>query len=186
MNPIEVFGRATKASLSDFGQCFLTFSNTAFRFECLPEYRVSSEVPAIDRYRSGRSRPEDFNSDWSEILVSAKKRDAVIERVRLLPVPMTEYFKFEYAWGYKYNSALGEKIGIINPSETDITSKLGIFLDFWLFDSKKVFLMSYDYIGRFLGVLECHSSDVAKFAEIAGELRLLAKPLSLYASISDS
>jgi hypothetical protein len=158
MTPIEIMSRCTPVPLPHFGEYFSNFKQSAFRLECLPQYRVESERDAVDNFKAGKARPADFNSDWVQILTDARSRKAKIGRVRLLPQRPTDYIHFEYEWGYRQHADLGEEIRVIDPRNLGQLSGFSLMLDYWLFDSSSGFLMIYDYTGQFMGVMK---SDAA-------------------------
>lgn len=156
INSMNQYQETLDVSLADFGQQFQAFRTDAFRLELLPSYNVQSEVEYFKSYLKFplSAPPIEFNSDWHEILLGAKARDASVRRCRVIDV-LTPYLEFEINWGYKKNIELGEKIRSV-PSklvlDCAVSCGIGIIKDFWLFDGSKGYFLEYDFAGTFLGV----------------------------------
>jgi len=166
---MDVWAAAEKIPLPQFGSRFNNFE-VAFRLECLPEYRVTGEADAIKRFRENpANRPPDFNDDWISTLKAAQRRAAVVRRVRVLPEVPNEYLRFEFEWGYRTNAAFGEDIRYLEQKEL-IRSTLPCAIDYWLFDARDAFLMVYDSIGQFLGVVKADLAATNLLSKAASDL----------------
>ena len=71
-------------------------------------------------------------------------------RARILPNPISQYFKFELEVGYIPQQKVGFDFYFIN--EDKIKSPL---IDFWLFDQKDLLIMKYNEKGEFLEIEIC-------------------------------
>jgi hypothetical protein len=181
VDPIEVFARADKVELEEFGRHFGSFQSSACRLECLSSYDVDEERPLFRSFLAGEKCDGLLiNAEWREIISSATNRSAVIERVRILPTVLTEYIKFEYNLGYKLNNNLGEKIRFLEIAEFRAECvELGA-LDFWIFDESVCFLMIYDIFGKFLFVVQAAPVDAERYLRLYRKIRDLSKPFSYF------
>ena len=104
---------------------YLQSSRTSlFRFETLQEYKVD-----------GDSIGDDGMKEWWNFIASKIKDGVVMERVRLIIEPLTEYTKNELVV-HKKSKTFGDNIKIIKE---DTLSILNIKPeDFWLVDEKVV------------------------------------------------
>lgn len=130
-------------------QRWQTFRESAFRLETLPEYVVAAERGLLDRFRAGEPMPAGYNSEWHERLRSYRRSGRIVQRVRVVTRPLTDYQRRQFAWAYPDNVAAGEDIRVL-----DLTGGAGPELpaqDFWAFDDSTVVLMHYQdgvQIGR--------------------------------------
>ena len=130
----------------EFGKLFETFRSSAFRLETLPEYRVSQDVESLRLFREGQPPPESRRErPWLQTIRNANARGARMQRVRVIRGALTEYQRFQFAWGYPDNLAAGEDIRILDHDVRGLLSE-----DYWLFDDALVIRLDYDDEGRFL------------------------------------
>src|SRR5699024_10718762 len=67
-----------------------------------------------------------------------------IGRVRIVRQPLTDYQRYQFAWGIPGNIAAGEDIRVLDLTESDL--EIPDF-DFWLFDATRVVRLSYRRAG---------------------------------------
>jgi hypothetical protein len=133
---------------------YLKSANTSlFRFEALQDYKVE-----------GDGMDDKEMKEWWNFIESKVKSGVVMQRVRLIIEPLTEYTKNELVV-HKKSKTFGDDIRII---------KNGIFVtlnikeeDFWIIDGKIVLRMNYSVDGAYLGfdVIDNnpkHYVDIAK------------------------
>ncbi|MEV7771548.1 DUF6879 family protein [Kitasatospora sp. NPDC086791] len=132
------------------GDWFSEFDREAFRLETLDDYSRSGGVAAYHAFLAGEGQPESFKTAaWVDTVANATRSGRRMYRVHVLSRPLTEYLRFELAWGYHRNMAAGEEFFIL-----DITGRenpVAEAPDFWLFDDETVAEMSYDGNGKYLG-----------------------------------
>lgn len=128
----------------EFGQMFSDFEHSAYRLEILPAYRVPSETERLRQFAEGLP-PEP--SSWVATVRAATRAGKAMRRVRLVP-ELTEYLRFEFTWGYPFNSEAGEQISVIEPADVADIQLPG---DYWLLDDRTVVLMHYDTDGTITG-----------------------------------
>ena len=130
----------------DLGKLFETFTRSAFRLECLPEYRVPQDTEWLKRFRAGEPRPQERDSrPWLQTVRNAKARGARMQRVRMVSSPLTEYQRFQFSWGYRENEGAGEETFILDDEPPGL-----LRVDFWLFDDALAVVLEYDDEGHFL------------------------------------
>lgn len=131
---------------------FSNFKEQAFRFETLPEYRITAteEFAVFQEYLQGGLFSKTGDQEWQKSLKEWTAQGKHIVRVRLLPENFTAYLNFELEWCYPFNIGSGEVISVIDES---LCSSLfaSIPKDFWLFDSRQVAEINYSQTGEFLG-----------------------------------
>ncbi len=171
LDPIAAYYECAKADLDEFGSRFTSFGRSAYRLEMLPVYSVPEEEAALQMFRTdGKQPPAGFNSEWHEVLDTARDQGKRFSRTRLIQ-EVTPYIKFEIAWGYSRNILHGEQINIVEISSLEeIAKKVPVLNDFWLFDECDGYLMQYDAIGRFLGVLKLSEDAVPYYVALMNEL----------------
>jgi hypothetical protein len=142
----------------DITTLFKTFKKSAFRLEGLPQYSVPEEDEPYTHFLSSGEFNRNFNSSWTEVISSAKKRGASMKRLRLISQPLTNYETFEVQ-AYQENIKAGEEIRVMDRDDWPWTG------DFWFFDNTWIARMHYDVDGAFVGVdvKEADDDDKADF-----------------------
>jgi hypothetical protein len=135
----------------EFTDLFRTFEHTAFRLETLQQYTVEYEQEPIRRFLAGEPRPDDPSKDeWCALIRDASARGKRMGRVHIVTEPLTDYLRYEIGWSYGDNVTAGEDIRIAPVQAGTWVDGLPRDYDFWLFDSRYLWVMSYDEDGRFL------------------------------------
>lgn len=139
-------------SLDDegFDRLFHDFKFTAFRLEALQRYGVSYEEGEFGRFLAGESRGTFPGiNDWIEQVVSsATALGKRMHRVHVIEEPLSDYVRFECAWGYEHTVRAGEDVRIIAVPARSWPDMPGY--DYWLFDSSLLVVMNYDDDGTFV------------------------------------
>ncbi|WP_454700889.1 DUF6879 family protein [Agrobacterium burrii] len=162
----------TPSPISELGKAFRSFKKNAFRLEMLPAYDVPSEKEAFSAYLAREEKPLEFNESWYSILKESQNRQATVKRVRVID-NKTSYIDFEIDWGYKTSITFGESIKTITSKEVrKLSEETGLLFikDFWIFDEERVFVMDYDFFGRFLGVLTADGKIAKLFQTLSQKL----------------
>ena len=151
---------------------FENFKKYAFRLELLQEYDVEEEKEAIEKFlKSAKIEPD---KEWINIIKKARRRKAIMQRVRVINLPLTDYLKFEIK-AYQFNIASGENIYFIYQEEFDkLNSEINY--DFWLFDDKIVLKMNYNNKGKFIGFVKI-KSDMNRYINLKDKLLSMAKSI---------
>jgi hypothetical protein len=133
----------------EFGRLFTGFEHTAYRLETLQVYDVGYEDESFRRFLVGKADPPDQAKDeWTTMIRGAVRAGKVMQRVHVIVEPLTDYLRYEIGWSYGPNVEAGEDIRILPaPSwgSVDLPTE-----DYWLFDSRDLWVMKYDADGRFL------------------------------------
>lgn len=138
-----------------------TFRRSAFRLETMPEYRVPDEVGRMARYLSGEPMPQDYNADWHATIRKNAANGAVMQRVRVVRPPLTDYQRRQFDWAYPGNLMAGEDTRVIDGVQAD---DLGLpDWDFWLFDDHVALRLNYEADGTYRGNEILPDADPAEF-----------------------
>jgi hypothetical protein len=134
----------------DFGKLFDGFEREAFRLETLPTYTIPGEQETLRAFLAGEPQPDAHkNAPRVETVRGNARAGKRMYRVRVLRRPLTDYLRYELAWGYHRNQAAGEDIFVLDVTEQP--HPLAGLPDFWLFDGQTAVTMAYSETGEFLG-----------------------------------
>lgn len=143
------------------------FTRTLFRLETLDHIEVDADVGDFARYKRGLPGPDlAQRNEWLDVIRDEVAHGKHTYRVHVVRSPLTLYLRFCFEWGYTYNSAAGEHIGILDETERNAPPEL-IRQDFWLIDGADVVLMHYDESGRFVGASVADSTDIGRYRACA-------------------
>lgn len=120
---------------------FRDFASSAFRLELHQIYTMPGEADELRRFHAGELPPADYHYGWLDRMAEARQAGKTVRRVRVVRRPLTEYIRYEFAWGFVYNVEAGEDIRVL-----DLTDQPGPDLpdhDFWLFDDTTVVKLLY-------------------------------------------
>ncbi len=138
-------------SSKNLGATFTEFKREAFRLETLDDYSQSGGVDAYRAFLAGEQQPEDYKAaGWVTTVANATGAGKRMYRVHIVSRPLTDYLRFELAWGYHRNMAAGEEFFILDTTEQP--NPIPDAPDFWAFDDESIAAMSYDSSGKYLGV----------------------------------
>ncbi|MFE7116736.1 DUF6879 family protein [Streptomyces sp. NPDC057654] len=148
----------------DFGRLFDDFQQEAFRLETRDDYSKSGGVAAYKAFLAGEPQPEEQKSaEWVTTVRDAVRAGRRMYRVHILSRPLSDYLRFELAWGYQRNQAAGEEFFILDTTEQE--NPLEGVPDFWAFDERSIVPMRYSDDGAFLGAEVLKGSQAAKWME---------------------
>lgn len=144
----------------ELGALFRTFQRSAFRLETLPAYNVASEQDEFDRFLAGEKAPDDLHYGWLDIVSGHKAAGRPMQRVRVVTRPLSDYIRYEFEWGFRFNVQAGEDIRILDVSdrEFDLPEQ-----DFWIFDDTTIVHLDYDADGAVVGRDQLDAPDVGKY-----------------------
>lgn len=127
----------------DVEQLFIDFRYTAFRLETLQTYASDTETELFREFLDrGEARVTEDLVSWGAELRSGIAAGRRYERVHVVTEPLTDYVRFECAWGYPHNVTAGENIRILPVNEGEWPDGLP-HLDYWLFDSHQLLWMNF-------------------------------------------
>jgi hypothetical protein len=146
-----------------------SFAHSAFRLEQLDYYVAPNETEPYERFLSGQAPDAAWREPWKRFVRNARSTGRQMSRVHILTEPLTDYAMFELTCSYPANVDAGEDVLILPRSRAgglDLPEQ-----DFWLFDSARAAVMSYDDAGNWLDVrivddrptvgLYCRARDMA-------------------------
>ena len=155
---------------------FGTFSKCAYRLEVLPQYSIydTNEFYEYEKYIKGEVIEGFANQDWLESITQWKNDGKVIERVRVVPQVITDYFKYEFFWCYPRNIERGENITFITYDDFMSICGSKTLNDFWAFDNEEVVLLLYNEKYEFVNCLELSQKEVESFLSVFKKLQSVA------------
>lgn len=125
----------------EFGALFQRFEHTAFRLEPRRRYNVSDEEEPFRRFLAGEDPGADWLQDWLDLMRKQTGQGKLVERVRIVDDPPSEYLSFEIAMT-PHNLDAGEDIRYLDRRRA---AEAGLpDYDFWMFDSTMVARMEFD------------------------------------------
>jgi hypothetical protein len=115
-----------------------------FRLESIPEYKVPSDLLLFEKWKK-RELIFDENDDWFKRLKETKSKDISMKRVRIVPLPISDYIKYEIDF-WKISTKYGEQILFLSLKDYEkMKSSLDFFPeDFWMFDNNKLIIFHYE------------------------------------------
>ncbi len=125
---------------------FGTFSKCAYRLELLPQYSIydTNEYSEFVKYINGEVINGFANQEWLDCLTKWTNEGKTIERIRVVPQVITDYFRYEFLWCYPRNIECGEKITFITFEEFASICEGIKINDFWAFDNEMVVSLIYN------------------------------------------
>ncbi|SDJ69328.1 hypothetical protein SAMN04487820_101319 [Actinopolyspora mzabensis] len=144
----------------EFGRRFVECERSAWRFECQSTYNMSREQENLRLFRAGASKPEGHNSRWHERVRAFSAAGKTIGRVRTVRRPLSEYQRYQLAWGIPGNLDAGEDIRILDL--TDLEFDLPPH-DFWLFDESLVVELCFDSDGTLVTRQQLENPDLTRY-----------------------
>ena len=119
---------------------FDRFESEAWRLEVQPTYTMPGEADSFARFLRGEPKPDSHNSRWHGRVTGYRADGKYVGRVRIVRQPLTDYQRYQFAWGIPGNIAAGEDIRVLDLSDAD----LGLpDFDFWMFDEARVVRLNY-------------------------------------------
>ncbi|MFJ1593937.1 DUF6879 family protein [Kitasatospora albolonga] len=142
---------------------FDTFEREAWRFEGQPTYTMPREQENISRFLKGESKPLGHNSRWHERVRGYRDAGLRIGRVRVVRRPLTDYQRYQFAWGIPGNIAAGEDIRVLDVTHDDFGLPL-TGRDWWMFDDVRIAHLNFRPDGTQIN-RELYEGDPAPYRE---------------------
>ncbi|MBC2879187.1 MULTISPECIES: DUF6879 family protein [Streptomyces] len=140
-------------SAGEWRALFDAFEKDAWRFEAQPVYTMPGERDSLARFLRGEPKPDDHNAAWHARVQEYRSEGRRIGRVRVVRRPLTDYQRYQFAWGIPGNIAAGEEIRVLDVTDDDHGLRLS-GRDWWMFDEATVVHLDYrpdgTQIGRFV------------------------------------
>lgn len=142
-----------------------------FRWEALQYY--SSDKESLEFFQTTGGINRERMNGWWQFLALKKQEGVVLQRVRLVSHPMTQYVEMELLI-HKESAKFGDEIFVIEKDELE---KSSIQLpDFWIVDDKIVLTMKYGESGDWEG-FDVVDGDIQKYSDFKSFLLQESKPL---------
>ncbi|MEV6972005.1 DUF6879 family protein [Kitasatospora sp. NPDC093806] len=116
------------------------YRRDAFRLEAQPVYTMPREAENLARFLRGEPKPAEHNAAWHARVRGFVSSGRTIGRVRVVRQPLTDYQRYQFAWGIPGNIAAGEDIRILDITGQDHGIPLQ---DWWLFDDVSVVRLNF-------------------------------------------
>ncbi|MEV3854348.1 DUF6879 family protein [Streptomyces sp. NPDC050095] len=121
---------------------FDAFEREAWRFEAQPTYTMPREQENVACFLRGEEKPLDHNARWHERVRAYIESGKRIGRVRIVRRPLTDYQRYQFAWGIPGNIAAGEDIRVLDVTQDDYGLPLS-GRDWWMFDEAKIVYLNF-------------------------------------------
>jgi hypothetical protein len=153
-------------------------TRSAFRLELLDRYDSLGERDYFTRYQKGEPVSAlAAGRGWLKQLRAEAEAGIHNQRVHVLRTPLTDYLRFECAWGYAYNAQAGEDIRIIDLAERSLPAGLTDH-DFWLIDDQHAIVMHYEDDGQFVGAEPASPEQVCIYQQARKAAVTAAQPFA--------
>ncbi|MFJ6212528.1 DUF6879 family protein [Streptomyces sp. NPDC092296] len=147
----------------DWRRFFDAFEHEAWRFEAQPTYTMPREQENVARFLRGEGRPADHNARWHERVRGYIESGKRIGRVRVVRRPLTDYQRYQFAWGIPGNIAAGEDIRVLDVTRDDFGLPLP-GCDWWMFDEARIANLNFRPDGTQIN-REMYKGDLGPYRE---------------------
>ncbi len=139
------------ANLSLMEKAWKNATDNIFRLEAIPEYNVSEDLISFEKWKQGKADLDQASINWLENLNKTKERRVKMQRVRVVPLPLSDYVKYEIDF-WKHSTQNGEEILFLEEKEYERLIQSLNFKpkDFWMFDDRVLIIFHYDKTGNFV------------------------------------
>ena len=126
----------------EWRRTFDTYERDAWRFETQPTYTMPGEAKSVARFLRREPKPADHDARWHKRVRGYVTSRRTIGRVQVVRRPLTDYQRYQFAWGILGNVAAGEGIRILDVTHEDYGLPLS-GTDWWMFDEERVVHLNY-------------------------------------------
>nr|WP_157166014.1 DUF6879 family protein [Streptomyces typhae] len=156
----------------------------AWRFEAQPTYTMPKERENVARFLRGEAKPAEHNARWHERVRGYVESGRRIGRVRVVRQPLTDYQRYQFAWGIPGNIAAGEDIRVLDVTRDDhglpLTGR-----DWWMFDESRIAHLNFRPDGTQIN-REAYEGDPARYVTWKRVALAHAVPFEEYAADLDA
>ncbi|MGW0706684.1 DUF6879 family protein [Streptomyces sp. NPDC002643] len=142
---------------------FDAYERDAWRFEAQPTYTMPREAENIARFLRGEPKPLEHNVRWHERVRGHVASGRTIGRVRIVRQPLTDYQRYQFAWGIPGNIKAGEEIRILDVTRYDYDLPLSE-TDWWMFDETRIVHLNFRPDGTQIN-RELFTGDITPYLE---------------------
>ncbi len=139
---------------------FREFKRSAWRLEVQPTYTMPAEAASLARFLRGEPKPADHNATWHASVRHVTESGKTIGRVRVVRKPLTDYQRYQFAWGIPGNIRAGEDIRVLDLTDQNLDLPNQ---DFWVFDETTVVHLNYRPDGTQINRELIESPDLGKY-----------------------
>ncbi|MFC1408013.1 DUF6879 family protein [Streptacidiphilus sp. N1-12] len=143
-------------------EVFDAFEHDAWRFEAQPTYTMPNESESLARFLRGDPKPVDHNVRWHRRVRAYRAAGRTVGRVRMVRRPLTDYQRYQFAWGIPGNIDAGEDIRILDATQTDYGLPL-TGRDWWIFDDATVVDLNFRPDGTQISRELLESPDISQY-----------------------
>lgn len=158
-------------------EMFSCFKKSAKRLEVLQEYHMDGgEWDTYQKYLKGEPI-HIFGElkEWNDMLLAWSNDGKIVERVRVIDSPLSDYLRYQIDLGYLPSALSGQTVNFISRERYNkIVKKYGLKNDIWIFDDEYAFELVYDEKGAFI---ESHEIDCSLSSQLYNDLALETVPL---------
>lgn len=147
----------------EWRRAFDAYERGAWRFEAQPAYTMPKEAENVARFLRGDPKPADHNARWHERVKGFVASGRVIGRVRIVRQPLTDYQRYQFAWGIPGNINAGEDIRVLDVTRTDYGLPLS-GTDWWMFDESRIVNLNFRPDGTQIN-REIFTGDITPYLE---------------------
>ncbi|GAA1965769.1 DUF6879 family protein [Kitasatospora viridis] len=123
-------------------EVFDSFERDAWRFEAQPTYTMPKEAESLAGFLRGGARPDGHNTRWHQRVKSYVAAGKQIGRVRVVRRPLTDYQRYQFAWGIPGNIEAAEDIRVLDVTNEDYGLPL-TGQDWWMFDDSRIVHLNF-------------------------------------------
>ncbi|MDX3800604.1 DUF6879 family protein [Streptomyces sp. AK04-3B] len=163
----------------EWRRTFDAYGRDAWRFEAQPTYTMPKETENVSRFLRGEPKPADHNSRWHERVNGYVTSGRTIGRVRIVRQPLTDYQRYQFAWGIPGNIQAGENIRILDVTHDDYGLPLS-GTDWWMFDEAQIVHLNFRPDGTQVN-RELFTGDITPYLEWKHIALAHSVPFSEYA-----
>src|SRR5690348_18477122 len=98
---------------------------------------MPKEQENVARFLLGEAKPASHNARWHERVRGYVDSGRSIGRVRVVRRPLTDYQRYQCAWGIPGNIKAGEDIRVLDVTHDDYGLPL-TGQDWWMFDGTRI------------------------------------------------
>lgn len=142
---------------------FDEFEREAWRFEAQPTYTMPAERESLAGFLRGEDKPPHHNARWHERVRGYIASGRRIGRVRIVQRPLTDYQRYQFAWGIPGNVNAGEDIRVLDVTRDDFGLPL-TGQDWWMLDEIRIAHLNFRSDGTQIN-REAYEGDPAPYRE---------------------
>lgn len=147
----------------DWRRTFDAYEHDAWRFEAQPVYTMPREAENVARFLRGDPMPANHNARWHERVREFVASGRTIGRVRVVRQSLTDYQRYQFAWGIPGNIMAGEDIRVLDVSQDDHGLPF-TGTDWWMFDESRIVHLNFRADGTQIN-RELFAGDIGPYLE---------------------